>query len=113
MRSLLLVVMIALLPLRMWAAEGMAVRMAHEQAAAFAMPADCPMTAQAMAAQGSSDESPATPVSHCMACHLCAASACLPELPQVQAPAPTGPPAAFPTRFCSTVLAPDLRPPIA
>ena len=50
MRTLVLILMIALLPMRMWAAEGMAVRMAADQTASAtgvsameSMPEDCPM----------------------------------------------------------------------
>lgn len=112
-----LILMIALLPMRMWAAEGMAVRMVQEQAAAAqmsamdTMPEDCPMMAKAMADGGSRDGSPAT--AHCMTCHLCAAAACFPEVVFEQGPAPRGPPEARTSRYLSADLAPDLRPPIS
>lgn len=119
MRTLVLILMIALLPARMWAAEGMAVRMASDQvmaasgaSATGAMPEDCPMMAKAKAEKGSGDDAPQT-VSHCMACHLCAASACLPEFALEQGPAPTGPPETAVASFDDAELAPDLRPPIA
>jgi mono/diheme cytochrome c family protein len=118
MRTLVLILMIALLPMRMWAAEGMAVRMAADQAASAAgvaatesMPEDCPMMAKAKAEAGS-DGAPEA-VTHCMACHLCAASACLPEVAFEQGPAPTGPPVASGLFFASAELARDLRPPIS
>lgn len=109
--------MIALLPLRMWAAEGMAVRMAHGEIAAAAgashmdsMPEDCPMAAKAKA--GSSEEAPQA-AGHCVACHLCAASACLPQTALGQKPAPAGPPAFSSPRFASADAPRDLRPPIS
>ena len=117
MRTLVLILMIALLPLRMWAAEGMAVRMAQDQVAAAGlsaaepMPQDCPMLAQAQAEPGSPDGAPTT--AHCMTCHLCAAAACLPQLPSAQGPAPAGPSASGPNRYLSADLARDLRPPIS
>lgn len=119
MRTLVLILMIALLPMRMWAAEGMAVRMAAEQTASAAgiwamesMSEDCPMMAKAKAEAGSEDGAPQA-VAHCMACHLCAASACLPDVAFQQGPAPTGPPETPVVSFDDAELAPDLRPPIA
>ena len=119
MRTLVLILMIALLPMRMWAAEGMAVRMAQDEVAAAvgmaemsSMPEDCPMMAMAKADPGSQDEAPQG-AGHCMACHLCAASACLPEVAFEQGPAPAGPPFAFKPAYVSADLARDLRPPIS
>jgi hypothetical protein len=119
MRTLVVILMIALLPMRMWAAEGMAVRMASGQAMAAvgisamaSMPADCPMMAQAKAKAGPEDGAPQA-ATHCMACHLCGASACLPGVAFEQGPAPTGPPAASGLSYVSADLARDLRPPIA
>ena len=117
MRTLVLILMIALLPLRMWAAEGMAVRMAQDQVAAAGlsaaepMPQDCPMLAQAQAEPGSPDGAPTT--AHCMTCHLCAAAACLSEVAVAQGPAPAGSPESRPSPYLSATLAPDLRPPIS
>lgn len=119
MRTLVLILMIALLPMRMWAAEGMAVRMAADQTASAAgvsamesMPEDCPMMAKAKAEAGSEDGAPQA-ATHCMACHLCAASACLPEVAFEQGPAPTGPPVGSGLSYASADLARDLRPPIS
>ncbi|MGV3573108.1 MAG: hypothetical protein ACO1PB_21140 [Ramlibacter sp.] len=119
MRTLVLVLVIALLPLRMWAAEGMAVRMAYDQAMAAAgvaameaMPEDCPMMAKAKAGSGSDDGSPQA-ASHCLACHLCAGSACLPEAAFGQGPAPTSPPVASALTYANAELARALRPPIS
>jgi cytochrome c553 len=119
MRTLVLLLMIALLPLRMLAAEGMAVRMAADQAASAAgisamesMPDDCPMMVKAKAETGSDDGAPQG-ATHCVACHLCAASACLPAIAFEQGPAPTGPPAASVSAYASADLDRDLRPPIS
>ena len=118
MRTLVLLLMVALLPLRMWAAEGMALRMAvadatvASMAANDSMPDDCPMMAKAKAEKGLGDDAPQA-ASHCMACHLCAASACLPEFAFEQGPAPTGPPESAVASFDDAELAPDLRPPIS
>ena len=119
MRTLVLILMVALLPMRMWAAEGMSVRMAVDQAAAASgiaalesMPDDCPMMAKAKAGTGSDDGAPQS-ATHCVACHLCAASACLPPVDFEQGPAPTGSPAASLPAYASADLARDLRPPIS
>jgi hypothetical protein len=103
--------------MRMWAAEGMAVRMAADQTASAAgvsamesMPEDCPMLSKAEA--GSEDGAPQA-ATHCMACHLCAASACLPDFALEQGPAPAGPPVASGLAYVSADLARDLRPPIS
>jgi hypothetical protein len=118
MRTLVLILMVALLPLRLWAAEGMAVRMAVEPVAARAggsspvsMPDDCPMVAEAKAVDGDGGGPGAT--SHCTACHLCAAAAGLAGFASVQGPVPTGPPVSSTSRYVSAVLAADLRPPIS
>ena len=117
MRTLVLILMIALVPMRMWAVEGMAVRMAADQSASAgisvmeSMPDDCPMMAKAKAETGSDDGGPQA-ATHCVACHLCAASACLPAVAFEQGPAPTGPPAASLPAYASADLARDLRPPI-
>jgi len=119
MRTLVLILMIALLPMRMWAAEGMAVRMAADPTASASrisamesMPEDCPMMASAKAQEGSEGGAPQS-ASHCMACHLCAASACLREVAVEQGPAATGPPSARLHGYASADLARDLRPPIS
>ena len=117
MRTIVLVLILALLPLRMWAADGMAVRMAQEQAAsaempaAHAMPEDCPMMAQAGAEQGLHHEPSSE--AQCVTCYLCAAAASLPSLGLAHGAAPAAPPGSRLVRFASTDLAPDLRPPIA
>lgn len=119
MRTLVLLFMVALLPLRMWAAEGMAVRMAQQEVAAAAhtemssMPEDCPMMAMAAVDHGSGHERDAPQsATHCVVCHLCAASACLPDVALGHGPKPAGPPEAGAIRYASAEVAPDLRPPI-
>lgn len=115
MRTLVLIVMVALLPLRMWAAEGMAVRMAHdEMVAAGGMPEDCPMMAHQAASESSTPgEDSSAPARHCVVCHLCAASTCFEPLAFEQGPAPAGPPQESIEHFESADLARDLRPPIS
>ncbi|HEY8358300.1 MAG TPA: hypothetical protein VIL30_12655 [Ramlibacter sp.] len=115
MRTLVLLLMIALLPLRMWAADGMAVRMAQAQVSASQeMPADCPMMAAAADEHGAhgDGESPAS-AEHCMTCHLSAAANAVPDVRLRQGPAPAGPPEPGSSRYLSAVVAPDLRPPIS
>ncbi len=111
MRTVVLILMIALLPLRMWAADGMGVRMAHAQIAVAAMPADCPMMAMPGAGGESPDDAPSS--AHCTTCQLCAATACSPEVAIGQEAVPAGPHQSLTRRFHSAELAPDLRPPIA
>lgn len=116
MRTLALILMIALLPLRLWAADGMSVRMAHgevvaaQQVAAHAMPDDCPMMGNAPSDAASHDGS--SPAPNCLTCHL-VASVSTPEPALPQAAAPSGPPRYGPSRYLSAQSAPDLRPPIA
>ena len=113
MRSVVLVFMIALLPLRMWAADGMAIRMAHGEppavaaAAAQPMPADCPMAAGDAGgdAQGAG--------SHCASCHLCASVAGLPPVAPGLLGVLGGPPLSPLDECASASIAPDLRPPIS
>jgi hypothetical protein len=117
MRTLVLMVMMALLPMRMWAAEGMSIRMAVQEVAVAAggvaiqsaMPEDCPMMAKADAG---GHESP-QPAGQCMACQLCAATACFPEIVLQQGPVPTGPPQGGQPSYASADLPRDLRPPIS
>jgi hypothetical protein len=118
MRTLVLILMIALLPMRMWAAEGMAVRMAQQQLAASDMSGldstegmadDCPMMAKAKAERSSQDQDAST--AHCMSCQLCAATACVPPIPFGQGPAPAGPHASRTDSYLSAYVALDPRPP--
>lgn len=80
-RSFILVLMIALLPLRMWAAEGMSTQMAVASSgmassasqATTGMPADCPFMAAAAQDDASGDAEAGT--ASCASCHLCGAVA--------------------------------------
>lgn len=70
-RRLFIILMIALLPLRGWAGEFMSAQMAAGTAASQAvdaMPADCPMHAQADASKASHSSSG---MEGCMSCGLC------------------------------------------
>jgi hypothetical protein len=81
-RSFVLILIIALLPIRMWAAEAMSIRMAGQEGPSTAsmgmdsmqamddMPPDCPMLAAAEKAQ--KDESKGSGTA-CLSCQLCAA----------------------------------------
>lgn len=116
---MVLILMLALLPLRSWAVGGMVVRMAQQQvvtaaagpASMDAMPEDCPMMVQALHGGWSPGEDASADSSHCLSCTLCGASACAPEARFKQGPSPTGPPAASVSRFRSAELARQLRPP--
>ena len=92
MRALILIVMIALLPVRMWAAEGMSVRMAAQATASMSMDqteamddmsSDCPMRAAAEKVRKDGSKSS---VAACAACHLCAAVDVSPEFAPVSEP---------------------------
>lgn len=117
MRIFVLILMIALLPLRTWAAEGMAVRMAHGQIGAVqmadsgTMPGDCPMMVRGDA--HSSGDSETTAGAQCTSCHLCAVAACTPQLERAAGPAPARAPERPTSRYLSAHLTPDLRPPIS
>ena len=87
MRYLLIALMIALLPLRGWAGDAMAVDMAAQQmlvaqtsaantaamTTASGMPADCPMHLQAVNAKAADDNSDqaGTLETHCHSCDTC------------------------------------------
>jgi len=112
-RTAILILMIALLPLRMWAADDMAIRMAAQSDSALAvlagepMPPDCPMGAQA------DDHDQGDSSSHCVACHLCAASALYQQARIEQVWALAALPREGPSRFASAVPRLDHRPPIS
>lgn len=80
MRYLLIAFMIVLLPLRGWAGNAMTIEMATQQvskaqASAAAMPADCPLQAQALAGNAA-EKTPASVQCHsCDTCQLCLALA--------------------------------------
>lgn len=125
MRYLFVILMIALLPLRGWAGHVMAVDMAAQQVEAAqkavttqaekesiaAMPADCPMLAQA----GTDDDS-ATSKTHCSCdtCELCLALASVKDSGFFGATFTphTAPPAAS-AGFSSADPAAGLKPPIS
>jgi hypothetical protein len=126
-RSLILLLMIALLPMRMWAAEGMAIKMAAQgqQSSATAahgpggesmhMPMesmdDCPM-AEAMSKGSASDESKGSAAS-CLTCQLCATLAGLPVAFHCAAAAPNPPLRAVSARFDSADPVREHKPPIS
>ncbi len=113
MRTAVVVLMLVLLPWRLWAADAMQVGMAQGVAAGASaealadMPADCPMLA---AAAGDAPDGSAV---HCPACHLCAATACAAAVAGLPHASPAAPPPALAPRWASAALAPDLRPPIS
>lgn len=124
MRYLFVIIMIALLPLRGWAGHVMAVDMASQQVAVAkkaaasqaekeiiaAMPADCPMLAQA----GAEDEQAASGA-HCSCdtCELCLALASVKDTGFFQAVfTPHTTPRAANTGFSSAERATGLKPPI-
>lgn len=121
MRTVVLLVMIALLPLRMWAADGMAVRMAQAEAVTAAhaqgqaaMPDDCPMMANAGAADhGSQDAPPGQGHAACLTCVFCAALAAT-GTPVAGGPAPAATPAPRGSAsFASAEPRAVLKPPIS
>jgi len=124
MRTFTLFLMIALLPVRIWAADGMAVSMAKMEAAAAVvqdaqslrlqtanMPEDCPMMAMDQADHGG--EADARSAAHCMACYLCAPTAAQSDLSVARCPVPPSQAAARVSPYSDAYLAPDLRPPIS
>ena len=128
MRYLLVALMIVLLPLRGWAGNVMAVDMAAQQvlmaqtatvdtaiAAESAMPADCPMQAQA-AADKSSDAAQTTG-SHCNGCNTCQLCLTLASFTWTHSPAgpikPHAAPSAIGIRFSNADSVASLKPPIS
>lgn len=80
MRYLLIALMIVLLPLRGWAGNAMTIDMATQQvsqatASTAAMPADCPMQVQALAANVTQKNSVSGHCHSCDTCQLCLALA--------------------------------------
>jgi len=119
MRTLVLILMIALLPLRTWAAEGMTVRMAHVQVLAAqdssgeSMPEDCPMMARG-AADPAGDPGTETGAGvHCNSCHLCAAAAGTPHVSRAAGAGSAHAPVRLGSRYLSADPTRDLRPPIS
>jgi hypothetical protein len=90
-RSFILILMIALLPLRMWAAEGMSTQMAAASSgmaamSVTAMPADCPF--MAAASQGDASGQPKDGTGTCAACQLCSAVAAPADFESAPSPGP-------------------------
>jgi hypothetical protein len=115
-RRLVLVLLLALLPLRMWAAEdmlnGMALADLKPAAASHAaMPPDCPM--QAAHGPATPQDEPVGGIASCLSCQLCAAVALPPEFALSRGPAPSRPETAATPRFASAELLPDHKPPIS
>jgi hypothetical protein len=132
-RSLVLILMIALLPLRMWASEGMAIQMAAHGQQSSAMPADgpaaesaapmsmagmsteamddCPMGAEGH--NGSPAEQSKGSAASCLTCQLCAALAALPVLSLGSDAVPGSPTAAVASRFDSADPVRERKPPIS
>ncbi|HEX2546014.1 MAG TPA: hypothetical protein VHL79_14120 [Ramlibacter sp.] len=119
MRRLLLLVMIALLPLRLWAADGMALQMAQAQLAAStvtaeaAAPHDCHTTMAAAPTEAGSEHESDSAAGHCFACHLCAAGVAAPLAAAQGRPASTALPLAPASRFASAEHRLVRKPPIA
>lgn len=125
MRVLLLALMIALLPVRGWVGNAMAVDMAAQQvmlaqaapnaetsAATSAMPEDCPMNVQAIEA-----ETPKADSAHCNGCNTCELCLALASFtwPGLQPAAFTlhAEPLAGGTLFTSAERASSFKPPIS
>lgn len=129
MRTLVLALMMALLPLRGWVADVMAVELAqpsqgaphHAMAADPAPLHDChqdhagpaPMTEQQAHAQPA-DEHAAGDCGSCTVCQICHSVAMAVMLPPLPAAAlPTAAPHSSQPRYVSAERAPDDKPPIA
>ena len=136
MRHLLLALMIALLPLRGWVGDAMAMEMAartvaslpdassaaqaHPHAACqgddpVAASAASPAPAHAMAHTGQSAGAPITysDCGSCTTCEVCHSAAVVTGFPDMPAlPLPVAVPAARPAVFASAVPAPGFKPPI-
>jgi hypothetical protein len=125
-RTFVLILLVALLPLRLWAAEGMAIRMAQADVAAAqavpgqkangqaAMPDDCPMMAKVAPAGAGPDDAPATSDhGSCLTCQLCAAIVAAWTAAPARHAAPVAPPDRATDRFASADPLREHKPPIA
>lgn len=126
MSRFFIILLIALLPLRGWSVERMAVHMAASASAAQAMPSDCPMMIQTGASasdagakhlgdssdKGDYGKSPGNSLS-CQSCQLCMSLA-TPDTPAIQplAGGPRATTAARAERFASADLPRATKPPI-
>ena len=125
MRRFFLVLLMVLVPLRVWAAEGMTVKMAGMQLSAAAtvaavpmktgMPLDCPMmSAKAGATQDGQLQGESQSHAACQSCQLCMAMA-IPQILTLATPdiAPIGLRIGHPSRYTSADIARDVKPPIS
>lgn len=131
MRHFVLVLMIALLPLRGWVGDAMAMELAPSRMAAHALPTAEPaqgphhgaMAAAGMAAPAdcpghaaAQDETQpkAADCNTCTACQSCHAVALTPSFPHLApAPLPANRPLAAAHHFASAERAPGFKPPIS
>jgi hypothetical protein len=120
MRHLLLALLIALLPVRGWVGNAMAIDMAAQQAVAVTqqspMPADCPMHAQApdQAGNTSQQAEAGTLCVNCDTCQLCLALASFTSTdPSTGAHAAHSGPMDTGIRFSSADSVFKLKPPIS
>jgi len=124
MRRFFLVLLMVLVPLRVWAAEGMTVRMASMQLGTAAMaagepvkamPLDCPMMVQSGDRQDDPQqgESQSSHVG-CQSCQLCMALAA-PQILPLAAPdkVKSGLRIWHPSAYTSADIARDVKPPIS
>lgn len=130
MRYLLLALMIALLPVRGWVGNAMAIGMASQQVAMaqassvdaatnpdLAMPADCPMHAQAVSDQAADTDQTAAAGLHCNGCDTCQLCLALASLTWTRVaanpPIPDAAPLANASRFSDADSVASLKPPIS
>lgn len=121
MRTIVLILLVALLPLRMWASEGMAMRMAqaelasaaHGSMTAAAMPEDCPMMAKTASGSRPQDDSLPSDHASCLTCQLCAALAMDSTATTARHAVPMAPPDSVGKRFASADPLRELKPPIS
>jgi len=124
MRRFFLVLLMVLVPLRVWAAEGMTVRMASMQPDTVAMavgeqvkamPLDCPMMAKASGMQDDQQsDNPSQSHTGCQSCQLCMALAA-PQTLNLAAPEmiKSGLHIWHPSPYTSADIARDVKPPIS
>ena len=115
MRRLFLLLMIALLPLRGWAADVMSIDMSVNQAtsqAGASMPADCPMQLGAVSAVQGDEPGPA--MQGCASCELCVPATEVGAFEMdVAAFARHAKPVGAEAGFLSATPAPSFKPPIS
>lgn len=119
MRRIFLILLIALLPIRMWAAEGMSVRMAEQgmmgtsmaMDAMDEMPADCPM--RASAGQEAPSDGTKGAATACLTCQLCAALAALAGFQAAAVSSPSFMSPSIASSFDSADPLHEIKPPIS